>query len=49
MDFPELTIPNKTKNHEIKEEYKLIKEDMRKQTAIEAFKRWVDAGKKLNI
>ena len=32
-----------------KEEHKLIEEEARKQTAIEAFKRWVDAGKPLNI
>ena len=32
-----------------KEQHKLIEEDARKQTAIEAFKRWVDTGKPLNI
>ena len=32
-----------------KEQHKLIEEEGRKQTTIEAFKRWVDAGKPLNI
>ena len=32
-----------------KEQHKLMEEDARKQTAIEAFKKWVDAGKSLNI